>query len=92
VKDYAAWARRERTRGQRDLRVQAIRCLNCHRLRAYPTNRVPFCACGGAEFVKTFPHPDEEQIALRLYSRQLEENNAYGRIAQELIEDWERSP
>ncbi len=46
------------------------------------------CGCGAIEFVASFPHPHEEQIALRLYSRELEENNTYSGIANELMDDW----
>lgn len=75
-------------RPQADPRVQAIRCLNCHRLRKHPRTDDPRtwnCVCGGIQFVKSHPHEDELQIALKLYSRELEENNTYGAVAQEVI-------
>jgi len=71
-----------------DPRVQAIRCVNCHRLRHHPKSDDPRtwnCGCGGIEFVSSFPHDDELQIALKLYERELEENNTYSLISQELI-------
>lgn len=49
-------------------RVQAIRCADCHRLRRHPDKVRLNCACGSLRFVKTFPHPDEEQLALKLYA------------------------
>lgn len=71
-----------------DPRVQAIRCVGCHRLRAHPKKDDPrtlFCGCGGIAFIAAFPHDDELQLAVKLYSRELEENNTYGAIAQEVI-------
>jgi hypothetical protein len=63
-------------RRTRDPRVQAIRCTSCHRLRAHPRDaRTYNCGCGGTAFVASFPHPDEEQIALKLYAREIEESN-----------------
>ena len=72
-----------------DVRVQAIRCSDCHRLRRHPNKGVPNCACGSVRFVSTFPHPDEEQIALKLYEKEIEESNVYGTIAQEIVMGWE---
>jgi hypothetical protein len=71
-----------------DPRVQAIRCLGCHRLRPHPKTEDPRtwnCGCGGIRFEATFPHDDELALALRLYSREIEERNLYGVIAQEVI-------
>ena len=70
-----------------DPRVQALRCKDCHRLRRPPTARRPNCACGSIRFVSTFPHPDEEQIALKLYAPEIEAANLYGLIAREVIAD-----
>ena len=70
-----------------DPRVQAIRCMDCHRLRKNPTSGRPNCACGSIRFVSTFPHPDEEQIALQLYAEEIEAANLYGVIAREVVED-----
>jgi len=37
--------------------------------------------------VASVPHEDELQLALKLYERELEENNTYSRMAQELIRE-----
>ena len=71
-----------------DIRVQAIRCMDCHRLRLDPTNGRPNCACGSIRFVSTFPHPDEEQLALKLYAPEIEKKNLYEKIAQEVVNGW----
>ena len=76
---------------KRDLRVQAVRCMSCHRLRAHPTKRRPNCACGSIRFVSTFPHPDEERIAMKLYAKEIEGANVYGKIAQEVIREHRRT-
>jgi len=76
--------------GAADPRVQAIRCLACHRLRPYPKKDEPrtlYCGCGCISFASTFPHDDELQVAIRLYSRELEENNTYSLMSQEIIRD-----
>ena len=73
-----------------DARVQAIRCKNCHRLRAHPKldDHLTYeCGCGGVQFFATFPHPDEEQLALKLYAREIEEKNLYSNLAQEIIRE-----
>lgn len=74
---------------QSDPRVQAIRCTDCHRLRAHPTGdpRTFYCGCGGVRFVDTFPHDDELKVALKLYAREIEESNLYVKIAQEIIQE-----
>jgi hypothetical protein len=56
-----------------DLRVQAIRCSDCHRLRENPTKERVACGCGSIRFVSSYPHPDEEELALKLYAREIEE-------------------
>jgi hypothetical protein len=77
-----------------DPRVQAIRCNSCHRLRAYPVQRGTkygkgrHCHCGGVSFHPTFPHPDEEQLALKLYAQEIEKSNLYGIISREVVSDW----
>lgn len=74
-----------------DKRVQAIRCRSCHRLRQHPRTddfRTWSCGCGSLQFFASFPHPDEEQIALKLYHREIEEANLYTRLGQEIIADW----
>jgi hypothetical protein len=43
------------------------------------------CGCGSVGFVATFPHPDEEQLALKIYSRDIEEKNLYAKIAEEEV-------
>ena len=64
--------------GERDDRITAIRCSGCNRLRAHPVNFATFmCACGCTRFSPTFPFPEEEQLALKLYSRQIEERNLW---------------
>lgn len=73
-----------------DPRVQAIRCLDCRRLRRHPKTDDPRtwnCVCGGIQFVRSFPHDDELQIACKLYERELEENNTYTLMSQELIRE-----
>lgn len=61
-----------------DDRIIAIRCLSCNRLRQYPVDfKTAMCACGSMRFTETTPHPDEEQIALKLYERQIEERNLW---------------
>ena len=73
-----------------DPRVQAIRCMSCHRLRPHPKNDDPRsfnCGCGGIRFETTFPHDDELQLACKLYSRELEENNTYSLASQKLIRE-----
>jgi len=40
------------------------------------------------QFVPSYAHPDEMQIAWKLYSRQIDERNVFGRIYQEIIHDW----
>ncbi len=55
-----------------DLRVQAIRCMDCHRLRRHPSGKRPDCDCGSIRFVSTRPHPDEEQLAMELYAKEIE--------------------
>ena len=78
-----------------DKRVQAIRCYNCHRLRAHPNSEdhlTHMCGCGGVRFFATFPHPDEEQLALKLYAREIEEANLYTNLAQELIREKNFGP
>ena len=72
----------------KDIRVQAIRCMDCHRLRSPPTKGRPNCACGSIRFVSTFPHPDEEQLALKLYASEIEAKNLYDKIAQEVVHGW----
>ena len=48
--------------------------MSCHRLRPYPRDESSWrCLCGGIRFEATYPHPDEEQIALKLYEREIEE-------------------
>jgi hypothetical protein len=32
--------------------------------------------------VASWPHPDEEQIALKIYSREIEERNLWRRLSQ----------
>ena len=76
-----------------DPRVQAIRCINCHRLRHHPKTDDPRtwnCVCGGIQFVASFPHDDELQLAIKLYSRELEENGTYNAISQEIIRGIDR--
>jgi len=76
-----------------DPRVQAIRCLGCNRLRQHPKKDDPRtwnCGCGGIQFVTTFPHDDELPLAMKLYARELEENNTYSLMSQELIRDADR--
>ena len=76
-----------------DPRVQAIRCLSCHRLRPYPKKDEPktlYCGCGGISFQNSFPHDDELQIALKLYSREIEESGVYNKISQEIIRGIDR--
>lgn len=73
-----------------DPRVTAIRCMSCYRLRQYPQGNAVAtwaCGCGGTRFVPTFPHPDEEQLALKLYSREIEERGLYAKVAQEVIDN-----
>jgi hypothetical protein len=92
MKDYAAWARREHRRNTFDKRVQAIRCSSCKRLRQHPQQddlRTWACGCGGIEFVNSFPHPDEEQLALKLYQREIEESGIYEKITQDMTRSWE---
>jgi len=63
-----------------DRRVQAIRCLSCHRLRPHPRDDVPEsfnCWCGGVRFVPSFPFPDEETWALSIYKPELEEGKPW---------------
>jgi hypothetical protein len=62
--------------------------MDCHRLRRHPTNAVPNCACGSVRFVSTFPHPDEEQLAFKLYQKEIEESGIYTKIAQEIVLGW----
>jgi hypothetical protein len=50
--------------------------------------RTHFCVCGGIGFVSSVPQPDEEQLALKLYGRELEEGGAYTKIAREILDDW----
>ena len=74
-----------------DPRVQAIRCKHCNRLRQHPRTddwKSFYCGCGSMQFVASFPHPDEEQLALKLYSRELEEKNTYSALAEELLDEW----
>ena len=88
---WDAWGRREFQRNASDKRVQAIRCTSCHRLRQHPKQDDPRtcnCPCGGFSFVNSFPHPDEEQLAIKLYSRELEENGTFTNIAKEVLDDW----
>jgi hypothetical protein len=71
-----------------DPRVQAIRCLSCHRLRRHPKKEDPRsfnCGCGGLAFEETSPHDDELQIALKLYAQEIEESGVYNKISQEII-------
>ena len=66
---------------EEDDRIQAIRCRGCHRLRPYPVDgKTFFCGCGGRDFVSSFPHPDEEKLALKLYERQIEERNLWRKL------------
>lgn len=68
---------------QDDDRIQAIRCMGCHRLRPHPrgnvdaasviTDSARVCICGDIRIMKTFPLEDEEQLALKLYAREIEE-------------------
>ncbi len=74
-----------------DVRVQAIRCMDCHRLRLHPNNGARNCGCGSIRFVSTFPHPDEEQLAIKLYSKELEESNVYTKISQEIVLGWDNN-
>ena len=83
--DWKTWGEIEKKRNRWDKRVQAIRCSGCHRLRAHPTKERISCACGSLEFIDTVPHDDELPIALKLYEREIEERNLYGKVAQELI-------
>lgn len=71
-----------------DPRVQAIRCTGCHRLRQHPEQDDPrtlYCGCGGITFQDAFPHDDEVQLAIRLYSRQIEEKGLYAAVAAEVV-------
>ena len=75
-----------------DPRVTAIRCKCCNRLRQHPRTddwKSFYCGCGGTQFFASFPHPDEEQLALKLYARDLEERNSYSIIADEILEEWQ---
>jgi len=40
------------------------------------------------QFVGSMPHPDEEQLALKLYAREIEESNLYGAVAGEILSEW----
>jgi len=40
------------------------------------------------QFFATVPHDDEEQLALKLYARDLEEKNTYSLISREILGDW----
>ncbi len=71
-----------------DIRVQAIRCMDCHRLRLHPNNGLRNCGCGSIRFVSTFPHPDEEQLARKLYAKEIEKSNVYTKISQEIVNGW----
>lgn len=64
-----------------DDRIVPIRCTSCNRLRPYPHNyEDAHCGCGGLAFISSWPHPDEEALALKIYSRQIEERNLWRRL------------
>ena len=87
--DAKTWRKRELTRNRYDKRVQAIRCMSCHRLRAHPTKtRINCDACGAVGFEATFPDADEERIAFQLYEKEIESTNIYDSIAQEILDGW----
>ena len=55
-----------------DPRVQAIRCLHCHRLRPHPnTEGTLACMCGGRTFEASYPMPGEETWAVTIYEQEL---------------------
>ena len=58
-----------------DHRVQAIRCSDCHRLRKNPSKGEVSCGCGSIRFVSSYPHPDEEELAMKLYAKEIGERN-----------------
>lgn len=89
--DWIKWKARNQKRNKSDKRVQCIRCRDCNRLRAHPRQDDPRtwnCGCGGLTFVSSHPHPDELQLAIRLYSRDIEEQNSYSNVAKEILDDW----
>ena len=74
-----------------DPRIQVIRCKSCGRLRAHPRTDDTStwnCGCGSIQFVASFPHPDEMELANRLYSRDFEEKNLYMNTAREIMDGW----
>ena len=90
--DWAQWAEREAKRAKLDRRVQCIRCESCHRLRQHPKKDDPRtwrCPCGGTSFLETFPHPDEVQIALKLYDREIQESNVLSAVVQEMAQEFD---
>jgi len=60
-----------------DMRVQAIRCCSCRRLRPLPSEHMPWCLCGGAKFESSFPLPDEEEWAIQIYEKDLKERELW---------------
>lgn len=55
-------------------RVQAIRCFGCRRLRPIPRSEGTLaCPCGSVRFFPSFPLPGEEEWALTIYRKELEE-------------------
>jgi len=88
--DWDKYGQREAQRNSWDKRVQAIRCVSCHRLRHHPKQddvRTWNCGCGGMSFVSSYPHPDEMNLALKLYSREIEQSGVYSQIAREILND-----
>jgi len=51
----------------------------------------PNCVCGSIRFVSSYPRPNEEQIAVKLYEKEIEEANLYTKIAQEVVKGWENN-
>jgi len=39
------------------------------------------CHCGCARFSSTVPHPDEEQLAVKLYEQEIEESKAWSNLS-----------
>ncbi len=70
-----------------DPRIQAIRCLGCHRLRAHPKHedsRTWNCVCGSLAFTASSPHDDEMQLAIKLYQDEIDKANLWTGVAQEI--------
>lgn len=69
-----------------DDRIIPIRCTSCHKLRPYPISYDEGnCPCGGIMFETTNIMPDEEQEALLVYYRQIEERNLWKRVSGDSV-------